>query len=200
VSQLCAGSGGELDPVDTGRVQGFGRGPQGRAGRDDIVDKQHGEAATRTPRPEGRANETIGARFAGLRRTVGPIQEPPARNTQLACNGLGNRLCLVVAASADPTGTRGRPRDHVDVVEAEPSDHVRRKDARRGSMVTELEGDDQLTRHAVERERGRDAVGTAHRCDRRKSEPAAVAQSIANTPAGTAPTGKQHGGINTRGV
>jgi hypothetical protein len=66
--------------------------------------------------------------------------------------------------------------------------------------VTELERNDQLTRYAIERERGRDAVGTSHRCDRGKREPAAVAQHIANTPAGTAATGKQHGGINTRGV
>ena len=154
----------------------------------------------RTPRPKRRTNQPVGSRFTGLRRTVGPIQEPTARNAQLTSDGLGDGLGLVVAASAYPTGTRGRPCDHVDVVEAEPSDHVRGKDARRGSTVTELESDDQLTRHALERERGRDAIGTAHRCDRSKREPAAVAQHIANTPAGAAPTGKQHGGINTRGV
>ena len=199
-SQLGTGSRDQLDPVDTGRVQGLGRATQGRAGRDDIVDNQHREAATRTPRPERRANQPVGARFAGLRRTVGPIQEPTARNTELTSYGLGDRLGLVVAAPAYPTGTRGRPRDHVDVVEAEPSDHVRGKDARRGSTMTELESDDQLTRHAVEWERGSNAIGTAHRCGRSKRESAAVAQHIANTSAGTAATGKQHGGINTRRV
>jgi hypothetical protein len=110
-----------------------------------------------------------------LRRTVGPIQESTARNTQLTSNGLSDRLGLVVTASANPTGARGRPGDDVDVVEAEARHHVRCKDTRRGSTVTELERNDQLTRHVVERERGRDSIGTAHRCDRRKSEPASVA-------------------------
>ncbi len=165
MSQLGAGCGGELDLGDTCRVQGFGRGSQCRAGRDDIVDEQHHETAARTPSPERWTDETVGARFSGLRRTVGPIQEPATGNAQLAGNGLGDRLGLVVAAPAHPTGAGGRPGDHIDVVEAQSSDHVRGKDTRGGSPVTELERDDQLPRHSLERKCGRDAIATTHRAD-----------------------------------
>ena len=200
MSKLGAGCSGELDLGDTCRVQGLGRSSQCRTGRDDIVDEQHHEAAPRTPCPERRTNETVGARFAGLRCTVGPIQQPAAGNTQLASDGLGDRLGLVVAASAYATGARGRPRDHVDVVEAQPADHVRSEDARSGSTVTELEGNDQLSRHPFERKCGRDAIGTAHWADRSERKSAAMAQCLANTPTGSATAGKQHGGINTRRV
>ena len=86
-----------------------------------------------------------------LWRTVGPIQQSAAGNSQLASNGLGDGLGLVVATSTNPAGAGRCPRDHVDVVEAKTIDHVRGKDARSGSAMTELESDDQLTGDALER-------------------------------------------------
>lgn len=200
MSQLRAGSGGQLDMANACGVQSFGRCSQRRTGRDDVVDDQHHQTEARTPRPERRANETVGTRFAGLWLAMGPVQQPAARNTQLAGNGLGDRFSLVITASSHPAGTRRRPGDHIDVVEAQSAHHVHGKDTGRGSAVTELEGDDQLPCHTLEREGGGDAVGAAHRLSGGKSETAAVAEHAPEAPAGIAPAGKEHGAINTRGV
>ena len=131
MSQLGAGCGSKPDVVDTCLVQGCGRSSQCRAGGDDIVDDQHRQAVPRTPRPERWTNEAVGSRFSSLWRTVGPIQQATAGNSQLASNGLGDRLGLVVAASTDPAGAGRRPCDHVDIVEAQAVDHVGGQDARR---------------------------------------------------------------------
>ncbi len=197
---LGAGRSGQLDSIHTGGTQCVGGGSQRRASGDDIVDHQDRQTVPGLTGAKCGTDETLGTGFAGLWRAMGAVQEPAARNTELAGNGAGYRLGLVVAASPDPAGTGWRPRDEIDVRELQPTHHVSGQHAGGGPPMPKLERDDQLTRRALERERGADAIRAAQRMNRRERETATVAQDLTVTAAGGTTSGEQHGAITTRRV
>jgi hypothetical protein len=150
VAQLGAGGGDEFDMCNAGRSQRLRRGTQRGTGSDDIVDHEYSKATSRLAGSERRARQAIGSRFAGLGTSVGPVQQPPAGNTELASDGAGNGLGLVVAAPADATGAGGRPGDDIDVFEPQSANHLCREHPGCRLAVAELQRHDQLSWHPFE--------------------------------------------------
>ena len=205
---MGARRGDEFDPSDACAPQCLGRGAQRGAGGDHIVDDQHRQVTPRPPGAKSRAGQAIDSGLSGLRAAVRPVQQTPAGHAQLTGDALGDGLRLVVAATPDPPGTGRRPSDEIDVLQLEPAHHLRCDHAGRRTAVTELQGNDQLARHAIERKCSPDAIGATLWTDGRQREPAPVTQHVARTPARSATAGKrprnqprnQHGAINTRRV
>jgi hypothetical protein len=197
---LGAGHSGQLDTIHTGGPKSVGRGSQRRTRGDDIVDHEDRQTVPRLPGAKCRTDEALGAGFAGLWRAMGAVQEPAARNTELAGHRAGYRLGLVVAASPDPAGAGRRPRDEIDVGELQPTHHVSGQHAGGRPPMTKLERDYQLPGCALERERGADAIRAAQRMNRREREAAPLAQDLTVTAAGGTTSGEQHGAITTRRV
>jgi hypothetical protein len=165
---LGAGSGGQLNVVDTGRTQGIAGSSQGRARGDDIVDDQDRQAMPRLAGAKCRTDQPLGAGLPGLRSAVRSVQQPPAGHPELTGNGAGYCLCLVVATVLHPASAGRCPGDDIDIRELEPADHVYGQQARRRTSVTELERDYQLPRRSLERERSANTLGTAQRTNRRQ--------------------------------
>ena len=69
------------------------------------------------PGPKRRTDEAIGTRLARLRRAVGPVQQPPARDAELTGDGAGDGFGLVVPAAAHAASAGRRPGDDVDMGE-----------------------------------------------------------------------------------
>jgi hypothetical protein len=197
---LRAGGGGQLDVVDTRRVQGFGGGSQRRASGDDIIDHEDGETVSRLPGTKCRTDETLGTRLACLRSAVCTVQETPARNAELTGHGARDCLGLVVPAPLHSASAGGRPGHHIHICEFQTADHVCGQHAGGRTSVPELERDDQLPGCSLERECGANALGTSQRTNRREREPARVAQDLAGSATGCAASGEQHGVISTRRV
>jgi hypothetical protein len=198
--RLGAGGRRQLDAIDTCGTQGVGSGPQRRTRGDDIVDHQNRQPVPRLPGPEYGTSETLGAGLAGLGRAVGAVQQPAARNTELASDGAGDRLGLVVTAPTNPACAGGCPGDEIDVCELQATHHVSGQHGGGRPPMAELERDDQLPRRALEREGGAYAIGAARRENRGERETAAVAQHIAGATACGTTSGEQHGAISTRRV
>ncbi len=197
---LSAGRGGQLDVVDTCRMQGVGSCSQRRTRGDDVIDDQDRETVARLPGTKCRTDETLGAGLAGLRTAVCTVQETPARNAELTGHGARDCLCLVVPAPPHPASAGGCPGHHIHICEFQPTDHVCGQHAGGRTPVPELERDYQLPGCSLERERGANALGAAQRTNGREGEPARVAQGLAGAATGCATSGEQHGVINTRRV
>ncbi len=204
MTKLGAGRGDELDPGHACSAQRLARRAQRRAGGDHIVDDQHRQVVPRPPGAKSRAGQTIGTGLSGLRAAVCPVQQPPARHAQLTGDGLGNGLRLVVTTPTNSPSTGRRPGDEIDVLEPEPAHHLCCDHASYRTAMPELQGNDQLAGHTIERKCSPDAIWATLWTDRCQREPAPMAQHLARVPARSATTReqprKQHGAISTRRV
>jgi hypothetical protein len=154
VAQLGAGGGDELDMSNSGRTQRLRCSTQRGTGGNDVVDDEHSKATARLPRPERRAGQAISSRLAGLRTAMSPIQQPPARYTELTSDGAGDGLGLVVTTPAHTTGAGRCPGDDVDVLESQSANHLCCEHRCCRLVVAELQRNDQLPWHPFEGKRG----------------------------------------------
>jgi hypothetical protein len=144
----------------TGFAQGGLRGEQRSAGGDHVVDEQHVERSHRATRAELRCVEPLGPTAAGLRSTMSPVQQPPARQPQFACNRARQQLGLVETALHHPGTTGGRPCDHVDrhLGQAKTAHHQPSEVTCHGTPVAVLQREQCAARHPVERHGSSDAM------------------------------------------
>ena len=176
----------ELDTSNPRRTQRLSGRSQRCPGGDDIVDDEHAETVARTPGTKRGAGEAVGTGLAGLRTSMSPVQQPTAGNAQLTGDRTGDDLGLVVAPGANAASAGRRPGHHIDRGETEPTHHLSGEYPGGRTAVAELQGDDQLPGHTIERKCSADAVGAPNRADRGQREPAAMAQCLARGSASRA--------------
>ena len=88
----------------------------------------------------GRAGQALGPAPSGLRAgAVGAAQQAAGGHAELAGDGPGQHLGLVVAAGPAPRRCRGRPRHHVDLAGADEPGHGRPERAGGRAPVAVLE-------------------------------------------------------------
>jgi len=88
------GGNGAVHDFSAGATEGLGSPPNGRAGRGDIVDQEHGQAAGSSGRGKAAARqfESVGTGVTRLPPQAVPPQEPVMRSFETARNCAGQQL------------------------------------------------------------------------------------------------------------
>jgi hypothetical protein len=151
------------------------------------------------PRLEDRALQPLGPGAAGLLGAVGAVQQAPAGHAQLAGDGPGQQLGLVVPPAAHAGRPGGRPGDDVHTAGLEAGHDQLGQVWCGAAAIAVLQTEDDLARQPFERQRGTNPAVAELGGRTGEGEPAATAQHLPGLVAAGADgreQGAEHHGVS----